>query len=149
MCRRTAQKVLLSRSDQSCSSSSCPILIIQSCFEGGERKTAISPCSQHQAQDVSAKHCVTPCKKFYGGLHCLTGVGIPAASQLAARLQEHTGTEGSIGLDPVFQIWSNLWNLDLTGDQDEYYIMTKVACQHARLTLSMKGLPSHVISAVV
>ena len=79
----------------------------------------------------------------------MTGVGIPAAPQLAARLQEHTGTEGSIGLDPVFQIWSNLWNLDLTGDQDEYYIMTKVACQHARLTLPMKGLPSHVISAVV
>ena len=44
---------------------------------------------------------------------------------------------GGIGLDPVFQIWSNLWNVDLTGQQHLYYNMTQASdavTSHAAVT---------------
>ena len=31
-----------------------------------------------------------------------------------------------IGVDPVFQLYSYLWDLDLYGDERQYYNMTKV-----------------------
>jgi len=40
---------------------------------------------------------------------------------------ESASVQGGIGLDPIFQVWSNLWSLDLTGDEDEYYNMTEVS----------------------
>lgn len=36
-----------------------------------------------------------------------------------------TGGQG-IGLDPVFQVWSHLWNVDLTGEEDLYYNTSQV-----------------------
>ncbi len=51
----------------------------------------------------------------------------PAASQYASRV---VNPGGGIGVDPVFQTWSDLWNLDLVGDGDKYYNTTKVTCLH-------------------
>lgn len=55
-----------------------------------------------------------------------SGVGGPTAPQPATGLLEASSTEGGIGLDPVFQIWSDLWNLNLNGEEEEYYNMTEV-----------------------
>ncbi|KAL0034115.1 hypothetical protein WJX79_009686 [Trebouxia sp. C0005] len=52
-------------------------------------------------------------------------VGIPNASALATGDVEPASASGGIGLDPVFQTWSNLWSLDVTGEQDQYYNMTQ------------------------
>ena len=58
-----------------------------------------------------------------------TGVNeFPAASQHASGVVDLMNPGGSIGVDPVFQTWSDLWNLDLVGDEDEYYNITKVTC---------------------
>lgn len=53
-------------------------------------------------------------------------VGIPNASALATGDVEPATVSGGIGLDPVFQIWSHLWSLDVTGEQAQYYNMTQV-----------------------
>lgn len=58
-----------------------------------------------------------------------SGVGGHPSLQPAPGLAEPSSTERGIGLDPVFQIWSNLWDLRLTGEEDEYYNMTKVRGQ--------------------
>ena len=54
-------------------------------------------------------------------------------SKLSSTLSMESGTGGTaiathlpIGLDPVFQIWSNLWSLALFEQENEYYNMTKV-----------------------
>lgn len=52
--------------------------------------------------------------------------GIPNASALATGDVELATVSGGIGLDPVFQSWSHLWSLDVTGEQDQYYNMTQV-----------------------
>ncbi len=57
-------------------------------------------------------------------------VGIPNASALATGDVESATVSGGIGLDPVFQIWSHLWSLDVTGEQDQYYNMTQVQMCH-------------------
>ena len=53
-------------------------------------------------------------------------VGIPTASELGTGDVESITAEKGIGLDPIFQIWSNLWSLDLSGNEDQYYNMTEV-----------------------
>ena len=53
-------------------------------------------------------------------------VGIPNASALATGDVDSATANGGIGLDPVFQSWSHLWSLDVTGEQDQYYNMTQV-----------------------
>jgi len=64
-------------------------------------------------------------------LQCCTGVTeAPAASQLANGVVDLMKSGGGIGVDPVFQTWSDLWNLDLVGDEDKYYNITKVTCLH-------------------
>lgn len=35
-------------------------------------------------------------------------------------------TPEGIGVDPVFQLYSYLWDLDLQGDENQYYDLTKV-----------------------
>ena len=60
-----------------------------------------------------------------------TGVNeAPATSQYASRVVDLMNTRGGIGVDPIFQTWSDLWNLDLVGDEDKYYNITKVTCLH-------------------
>ncbi|DBA75406.1 TPA: hypothetical protein ACH3X1_010669 [Trebouxia sp. C0004] len=58
---------------------------------------------------------------------CLTVavVGIPNASALATGDVESATVNGGIGLDPVFQSWSHLWSLGVTGEEDHYYNMTQ------------------------
>ena len=53
-------------------------------------------------------------------------VGFPTASEQSNGDVEAPALAGGLGLDPVFQIWSNLWNLELTGEQQEYYNLSKV-----------------------
>ena len=55
-----------------------------------------------------------------------SGVEVPTAPQPATGLAEASSTEGGIGLDPVFHIWSYLWNVDLNGEEEKYYNMTEV-----------------------
>ncbi len=52
-------------------------------------------------------------------------VGVPTSAELAGDVETPVAG-GGIGLDPVFQVWSNLWNSALTGEQDQYYNLTKV-----------------------
>ena len=60
-----------------------------------------------------------------------TGVNeAPAASQHASGAVDLMNPGGGIGVDPVFQTWSDLWNLNLVGDEDKYYNITKVTCLH-------------------
>ena len=60
----------------------------------------------------------------------LAVVGVPNASALATGDVTSASVSGGIGLDPVFQTWSNLWSLDVTGEEDEYYNMTQVLGWH-------------------
>ena len=53
-------------------------------------------------------------------------VGVPSASELGTGDVESITAGKGIGLDPIFQIWSNLWSLDLSGNEDQYYNMTEV-----------------------
>ena len=53
-------------------------------------------------------------------------VGVPTASELSNGDLEAPALGGGLGLDPVFQVWSNLWNSGLTGEQQEYYNLSKV-----------------------
>ena len=53
-------------------------------------------------------------------------MGPHTAPQPAPGLAEPPSREEGIGLDPVFQIWSHLWDVDLNGEEDRYYNMTKV-----------------------
>ena len=55
-----------------------------------------------------------------------SGVGVLTAPQPATGLAEALSTEGGIGLDPVFQTWSYLWNINLNGEEEKYYNMTEV-----------------------
>lgn len=60
-------------------------------------------------------------------MHAVAVVGVPTASELSSGDLEAPTMGGGIGLDPVFQVWSSLWNLDLTGEQYEFYNLTQ-AC---------------------
>ena len=53
-------------------------------------------------------------------------MGVHTSPQPTTGPAQPSSTEGGIGLDPVFQIWSHLWDVDLTGEEDEYYNMTEV-----------------------
>ena len=55
-----------------------------------------------------------------------SGMGVHTSLQPAPVLAEPSSTEGGIGLDPVFQIWSYLWDVDLNGQEAKYYNMTEV-----------------------
>ncbi len=64
-------------------------------------------------------------------VECCSGVNeAPAASQHASGLVDLMNPGGGTGVDPVFQTWSDLWNLDLVGDEDKYYNTTEVRCLH-------------------
>lgn len=66
---------------------------------------------------------VLPRKSF---LLTYSGMGVHTSLQSATGPAEPSSTEGGIGLDPVFQIWSYLWNVDLNGEEEKYYNMTEV-----------------------
>lgn len=55
---------------------------------------------------------------------------MPSALMLGTGIVDSGSMSGGIGLDPVFQIWSNLWSLDVTGEEDQYYNMTQVLGWH-------------------
>ena len=38
-----------------------------------------------------------------------------------------------LGLDPVFQTWSHLWTLEVTGEENQYYNVTQVHSQHGQI----------------
>ena len=57
----------------------------------------------------------------------------------------HQG-KGGIGLDPVFQIWSNLWNLGLTGQEYLYYNLTQVQSSQDTVHESNLLLAKHMVS---
>ena len=38
------------------------------------------------------------------------------------------GSPDGIGVDPVFQLYSHLWDAGLVGEEQQYYNLTKVNC---------------------
>ena len=63
-----------------------------------------------------------------------SGMAVRTAPQPAPDLAKPSSTEGGLGIDPVFQIWSHLWDVDLNGEEEKYYNMTEVRStlqQHA------------------
>ena len=56
----------------------------------------------------------------------LSFLPVPAGVGQAGTWAARNGTFEGLGVDPVFQLYSYLWNPDVYGQEQQYYNMTKV-----------------------
>lgn len=91
-------------------------------------------------------------QQLYASNNATSSPLCPDQASFALCVRAEDGT-GGIGVDPVFQIWSNMFNVDLTGQEDLYYNISQVpqACRIASMLVSLpsRHCKSHVLNALL